>query len=192
MLIQQREPIGGWRRVGFCFGYGCHLESCAGWSIGGRHKWQDIAGVDWRFFIRHRTICAALLILFVIGAVIAPRLWYHGDPPRVSPHWIFQPETWVERIIFLVTAISAGVCEEVTFRGLPLRMLASSTDRAWVILPVTMVSFVFHHGPIGHMVFVYLTMGFVFGSLFILLGRRHLEWLIILHAVNNARFAFMP
>jgi membrane protease YdiL (CAAX protease family) len=158
----------------------------------GKYKWQEVAGVDWHFFSRHRVACAVLLILFVMGAVIAPRLLYHGNPPLISPTYIFQPVSCAERLVFLVVAVSAGICEEVTYRGLPLRMLASSTGRAWAVLPITMVSFVFHHGPIGHVVFVYLIVGFVFGSIFIVLGRRHLEWLIILHAFYDAMFVFMP
>ena len=158
----------------------------------GGYKWQDVAGVDWHFFSRHRIVCAVLLTLLVIGAVIAPRLLYHGNTPRISPISIFRPVSCAERVMFLVVAVSAGICEEVTYRGLPLRLLASSSGRAWTVLPVTMVAFVFHHGPLSPMVFDYLFLGFLFGSIFILLGRRRLEWLIILHVVYDAMFAFMP
>jgi membrane protease YdiL (CAAX protease family) len=181
-LISGWVLLWAWLPFGVLF---CAVQS-------GRHKWQDVAGVDWYFFSRHRTICVAMLTIFVIGTAIAPALFYHGNPPRISPHSIYQPVSWAERIMFLVVAMSAGVCEEVTYRGLPLRLLASSSGRAWIVLPVTMVAFMFHHGPVGHMAFVYLLLGFVFGSTFILLGRRRLEWLIILHAIYDAIFAVLP
>jgi hypothetical protein len=53
-----------------------------------------------------------------------------------------------------------------------------------------MVAFVFNHGRLGPEVFSYLTFGFLFGTVFILPGRRRLEWLIVAHALADAAFLF--
>jgi hypothetical protein len=38
--------------------------------------------------------------------------------------------------------------------------------------------------------FSYFTFGFLFGAVFILLGRRRLEWLIVAHALADISFIF--
>ncbi len=91
--------------------------------------WSEI-GIDWSFFVRYRIAFLAVLAVFTITAVMAPRFLYHGDVPCVSQTYSFLPVTGLERVVFLTAAVSAGICEEICYRGLPLRMFAGSTTQA--------------------------------------------------------------
>ena len=163
------------------------------WAL--RHNgrpWPEI-GLDWNFFVRYRIALLAMLVVLTITAVMAPRFLYHGDVPRISRTYSFLPVTGPERVFFLMTAVSAGICEEICYRGLPLRMFAGSTARAWLMLPVTMVSFVFIHGRFGaSRPLYYLMSGFLDGGIFILLGRRRLEWLITAHVLYDSLLILSP
>ncbi len=155
-------------------------------------KWLDI-GVDWRFFARHRTIFLCAAIAFMVMAIMAPRFLYYGVVPRVSQTSSILPVTGLERLIFLVAAASGGICEEVCYRGLPLRMFAGSAIQAWLVLPAVMLAFVFIHGWPSASQFVFFSIcGLLYGGVFILLGRRRLEWLITAHVLYDSLFILMP
>ena len=91
-------------------------------------RWPEI-GLDWSFFVRYRIALLAVLAAFTTTAVMAPRFLYHGDVPRVSQTYSFLPVTGLERVFFLTAAVSAGICEEICYTGLPLRMFARSPPR---------------------------------------------------------------
>lgn len=155
------------------------------WAVRrGKHNWQEVAGVDWGFFKRHRVVFLSATALLVLVAVLVPI--FSPRDAHSSTAFPFQPLGGSERLMFLALSVSAGVCEEISYRGLPLRLLASSAPRAWLVLPLTMIAFVFNHGRMGPRTFSYLTFGFMFGTVFILVGRRRLEWLIVAHALFDA------
>lgn len=154
--------------------------------------WSEI-GIDWSFFARYRIVFLAVFAGLTVAAVMAPHFLYHGDVPRVSQTYSFLPVTGLERVFFLTAAVSAGVCEEICYRGLPLGMFARTTIQAWLVLPVTMVAFVFIHGRFGaSRAPDYLTFGLLFGGVFIFLGRRRLEWLITAHVLYDSLLIFSP
>jgi hypothetical protein len=156
------------------------------------HLWSEI-GVDWSFFVRYRIAFFAVLAVLMITAFMAPRFLYHGNVPEVSQTYSFLPVTGPERVCFLMAAVSAGICEEACYQGLPLRMFAGSTLQAWLMLPVTMVSFVFIHGRFGaSLASYYLICGLLDGGVFILLGRRRLEWLITAHVLYDSLLILSP
>ena len=163
------------------------------WALGcGGRPWSEI-GIDWSFFVRYRIAFLAILAVLTITAAMAPRFLYHGDVPRVSQTYSFLPVTGLDRVFFLTAAVSAGVCEEICYVGLPLRMFAGSTTQAWLVLPVTMVAFVFIHGRFGAgRAPYYLICGLLDGGVFILLGRRRLEWLITAHALYDGLLILSP
>lgn len=163
------------------------------WALGrSRRLWSEI-GVDWSFFVRYRIAFSAALAGLTVAAFMAPHFLYHGDVPRISRTYSFLPVTGLERVSFLIAAVSAGICEETCYRGLPLRMFARSTAQAWLVLPVTMVAFVFIHGRFGaSLAPYYLSCGFLEGGAFILLGRRRLEWLITAHVLYDSLLIFSP
>ena len=155
-------------------------------------QWQEV-GVDWSYFVHHRTVFFIAITSFIAIAFTAPHFLYHGSVPQMSQTFSFLPVTGFERVFFLIAAVSGGICEEICYRGLPLRMFADSTIQAWLVLPVAMLAFVFIHGRFGasHLQ-SYLICGLLYGGVFILLGRRHLEWLIVAHALYDSLFVFAP
>ena len=157
-----------------------------------RRPWSEI-GIDWSFFIRYRIAFFAVLAVFTITAVMAPRFLYHGNVPRVSQTYSFLPVRGLERVFFLTAAVSAGICEEICYAGLPLRMFAGSTTQAWLMLPLTMVAFVFIHGRFGaSRPLYYLISQLLDGGVFILLGRRRLEWLVTAHVLYDSLLILSP
>lgn len=157
-----------------------------------RRPWSEI-GLDWNFFVRHRIAILALVAVLMVTALMAPRFLYHGNVPRISQTYPFLPVTGPERLFFLLAVVSAGICEEIGYQGLPLRLFARSTTQAWLMLPVTMVAFVFIHGRFGASRPVYyLISGLLDGGVFILLGRRRLEWLIIAHVLYDSLLILSP
>jgi hypothetical protein len=154
--------------------------------------WSEI-GIDWSFFVRYRVAVLAILAVLTITAVMAPRFLYQGHVPQVSETFSFLPVTGLERVFFLTTAVSAGICEEICYVGLPLRLFAGSATQAWLILPVTMVAFVFIHGRFGaSLAPYYLKCALLDGGIFILLGRRRLEWLITAHVLYDSLLILSP
>lgn len=154
--------------------------------------WSEI-GVDWGFFVRHRIAFLGALAGLTVAAFMAPRFLYHGDVPLVSQTYSFLLVTGPERVLFLIAAVSAGICEETRYRGLPLRMFAGSIPQAWLVLPVAMVAFLFIHGRFGaSRAPYYLISGLLAGAVFILLGRRRLEWLITAHVLYDSLLIFTP
>lgn len=155
-------------------------------------QWLEV-GVDWSYFIRHRAVFSVAMMICVAIAFALPHFLYYGSVPRISRTFYFLPVTGPERFFFLLTAVSGGICEEICYRGLPLRMFAGSTIQAWLVLPVAMVAFVFIHGRFGaSRPLFYLICGLLYGGIFILLGRRRLEWLIVAHALYDSLFIFAP
>lgn len=157
-----------------------------------QREWADI-GICWGFFVRYRFAFLASIVVFTVTAIMAPRFLYHGPVPRVSQTLAILPVTGPERIFFLVAAVSGGVCEEVCYRGLPLRLFAATGIQAWFVLPVTTLAFVFIHGWPNESQFVFLSIcGLLYGGIFIFLGRRRLEWLIVGHVLYDSLFIFAP
>jgi membrane protease YdiL (CAAX protease family) len=155
-------------------------------------QWLEV-GVDWNYFVRHRTAIVMTMLIFIIVAFMLPYLLYQGRVPQSSRSFSFLPVTGLERVFFLVAAISGGICEEICYRGLPLRLFARTTVQAWLALPAAMVAFVFIHGRFGaSLPLFYLLCGLLDGGIFIFLGRRHLEWLMVAHALYDGWFILAP
>ena len=165
----------------------------AWWALKrGSRPWSAY-GIDWSWFRWRRTPLLGVTAVLVGCAFIAPRYWYGSELPRVSETFPLLPVTSLERIFFLVSSVSAGICEEVCYRGLPLRGTTGSLSGALALLPVTVVSFVFVHGWFGLEHFgIYGSIGLIFGAVFLLLRRRHLEWLVVTHALIDAAYATAP
>jgi hypothetical protein len=155
-------------------------------------SWFDY-GIDWFWFRRRKASAIVCAGAFGLVAVGAPWWWYHGNPPPESRTFALLPVTAMERLFFPFASVSAGICEETCYRGLPLRGVADSVSAAIWVLPVTIVSFVFIHGWFGLQHFgIYASIGLAFGAGFILLGCRRLEYLIVVHALIDAACIVAP
>jgi membrane protease YdiL (CAAX protease family) len=155
-------------------------------------SWSSV-GLDWSYFKRRARVFVSVLAVAIIVALLAPHWLYGEDIPSVSDSFFLLPVTGPERLYWLLSAASAALCEEVCYRGLPLALLARSTRAAWLMLPVTVVSFVFVHGSYGiTQPTRYIVFGILFGGAFILLRRRKLEWLIIIHGIIDGVAILAP
>ncbi len=165
----------------------------AWWALARSRRSWSAYGVDWSWFRRCRVPLAVVAAVLAALSVGAPHYWYGGDPPVVSRTFVLLPVSPIERLFFLLSSLSAGICEETCYRGLPLRGAAGSVTQAWIFLPVTSLSFVFVHGWFGwENLATYASVGLGFGMAFILLRRRRLEWLIAAHALVDAASVAAP
>lgn len=157
-------------------------------------SWSSI-GVDWTWFLKHRNWFAGLLIALIASAFIFPNLYYGSELPASSQAGFIGPISTLERLAaILVLAFTAGVTEEVIFRGFAITRLKRIVPNPWLILPIIAVSFVFIHGELRGLgpTLNYFIYSLIFGAVFILKGFKRLEILILIHFLINASLVFVP
>lgn len=151
--------------------------------------WSSI-GVDWGWYRRWWWIFATILAALVAAAFLAPGLHYPDGLPRIgrsNPRFMI-PLSTPERLFVIVVAFTAGVTEEVLFRGFAITRLTRVVGSPWRALPITVVSFLFIHGTPRsvQMLVVYTLAGLAFGVPFVLMKQRRLEVLILIHFLIDA------
>lgn len=150
----------------------------AGWT------WSDV-GVDFSWFLRHKNWMIGSLTVVLIGVFLAP-----GFPPETVPSGIKRllPHTATEKLAWIPLSVTAGVVEEVIFRGFTFALLVRLMGTVWLALPVSALLFTFLHGwPPNAMAFwSYFGTGMVFGLVYIALRQRRLEYLIMFHTLYDA------
>lgn len=118
------------------------------------------------------------LLVFVEVLIINQGL----DAEKINRIGDFFPKTTGQRTLFVITAISAGFCEEFVFRGFGIRALESRSVNTWVALLITSFSFTFVHGIVVLDRFLaYFIPGIIFGLLFI--WRNSLTLSITIHVL---------
>jgi CAAX protease family protein len=81
------------------------------------------------------------------------------------------PKTSTERAVWIVVSISAGVCEEVLYRGWLLSLFAATLGSVWLGLLISSIVFGFAHAYQGRPAILGTgVIGAVFGFLFIFSG----------------------
>lgn len=104
------------------------------------------------------------------------------DSEKLKAIGDFFPKSTEQRLLFIVTAFSAGFCEEFVYRGFGIRALQSRGNATWIALLITSISFTFVHGIVAFQKFqLYFLPGLLFGLLF--LWRKTLTLPILVHAV---------
>jgi membrane protease YdiL (CAAX protease family) len=154
--------------------------------------WSTL-GLDWRWFVRHRFFLIVVLVVLVMAAFVMPGLHYGETlPTRSKTHFMAAVST-AERLFMILVAASAGICEEVSYRGLPFSRLTPLVGK-WLVLPITMVSFLFVHGTPDsiQLAINYLLVGFLFGGAFLVLECRRLELLVFIHFAIDAGMVLAP
>ena len=152
--------------------------------------WLQIAWV--------RYVVEIILALFVVGMLlpIAIAIWkkltkrprkYAAAAALKSMAW-FLPATWSERRWFAAVAITAGICEEILFRGFLLSYLHVFPLKLSLTLALFAAAAIFglqhlYQGIAG--VVQTAVGGLLFGLLFLLTGTLLLP--IILHAITDLR-----
>ncbi len=151
-------------------------------------SWKTI-GLDWQWFTGNRIWLSLLLIVPLIGAYYMPG-YYNYIPPD-DPQFIdIGPAGSFERMFFVFASITAGICEEVIFRGYAITRLGKLLKNNWIALIISSLFFVLLHGVPESVeeFFSYFFVGILFGGIFILLKGRRLEYLILVHYLIDVVF----
>lgn len=142
--------------------------------IGG--SWPRFTGVLRDSGIAIAFLFAALVIMQVLGHLL-----------KISPSAGIRnliPRTGLEIVFYLFTALTAGICEELIFRGYLLRQFSAWTQSTGAAVVLQGVVFGTVHGYQG---WKYMLVIAVFGSLFGLLAvwRQSLRAGMIAHFVQD-------
>ena len=149
------------------------------WRPGGR-AWLTDLGVALGYW------AGALLSLAVLGNILVKMSGSHIDPQKIGDvTQKLAPVTGLEMVLFLVLSISAGICEELVFRGYLQQQFARMTHRVWVGVALSALVFGGAHGYEGIAGIVLIAAyGAMFGVLALL--RRGLRTGMIAHAWHDS------
>lgn len=110
------------------------------------------------------------------------------DPEKMNNISSLTPKTTTARIIFVFMGLTAGLAEEIVYRGFAIKALVSNKINKWLAVFAASIPFIFQHGLKSiNQFWWFLIWGVVFGILFLLLKKLTfniiIHWLIILSAM---------
>jgi membrane protease YdiL (CAAX protease family) len=131
-------------------------------------------------------LIAAAAIVFLLSLIIVPLLAKLGKNVLAGDIEALLPRTKNEKLWFIFVALSAGICEELVFRGYGLRLFESVGFTGFPLLIVTAIVFGLVHiyqGILG--VLLTAAMGALFTVIYIQTGS--LWWSILAHIFIDLR-----
>jgi membrane protease YdiL (CAAX protease family) len=149
------------------------------WRPGARAWFADL-GVAIGYWI------LALSVLALLGNILVKLSGSHIDPQKIGDvTQKLAPVTGLEMVLFLVMSISAGICEELVFRGYLQQQFARIGRRVWVGVALSALVFGGAHGYEGVAgILLIAAYGAMFGVL--ALFRRGLRTGMIAHAWHDS------
>lgn len=110
------------------------------------------------------------------------------DASQLSDFANLTPTSLRQRVIYMAMGLTAGLSEEIVYRGFAIRSLQGYKMNKWVSVLVATIPFIFQHGLKAIPQFSwFFGMGLLFGVLFITTRRLTvgiiIHWLVILSAV---------
>jgi hypothetical protein len=153
-------------------------------------SWNSI-GLDWGWLAKYKIWFGLLITILVMAAFVMPVVLYGGILPVRSQTIFLAPVSSLERLFLIFGALTAGLTEEVIFRGFAMTRLNRVSQNLWIVLPITVVSFLFIHGTPRSIdaLISYTFAGLAFGIPFILMGLKKLELLILIHFLIDVRLS---
>jgi membrane protease YdiL (CAAX protease family) len=101
--------------------------------------WHGIVGPGWLFSSPWRTWTLTVLLVGFFVLALAPGLHCLFQPKRIGAYTrayksaaVFLPHTQPERLLFALLSVTAGICEEWTFRGFVLQTLHRTMCLPWI------------------------------------------------------------
>jgi len=94
--------------------------------------------------------------------------------------------------VMLLSILTAGITEEVVFRGYVLERLLQRTENLWISAVISLAAFVMAHGSgwnLGHILGVVLPLGALLTGLY--LWQRNLIFVIIVHVLVDLPLFFI-
>jgi len=158
-----------------------------------QERWDSI-GVDWSWFVKHGLWFSGLIVLLIGMAFLMPGALYEGELPKRSQTIFMAPVSTSERLFVIFGALTAGVTEEGVFRGFAFTRLGRVIRNPWLVLPITVVAFLFIHGTPRNLegLITYTAAGMAFGVPFILMKLRRLEILVLIHFLFDSSMVLAP
>ena len=151
-------------------------------------KWADI-GFSFSkkktfYFIGGYLLVAFGLLVFIEIALANSIV----DTEKMNSISSLTPKTTTARIIFIFMGLTAGLAEEIVYRGFAIRALVSNKINKWLAVFAATIPFIFQHGLKSiDQFWWFLTWGVVFGILFLWLKKITfniiIHWLVILSAM---------
>ena len=119
---------------------------------------------DWRddLLLAAAFWIGSIIILAAIGALL--RLAHLSLPQKELAQ--LAPQNGLELLLWVVLSISAGICEELTFRGYLLQQLTRTSGRVWIGMLISSLLFGVAHGYEGASGMIAITL---YGALFCML-----------------------
>jgi uncharacterized protein len=156
-------------------------------------SWDSI-GLDPSWHAKHKMWFGLLIIILIMAAFLMPGVLYGGTLPVRSQTIFLAPVSSLERLFLIFGAFTAGLTEEVIFRGFAMTRLNRVSQNLWIVLPITVLSFLFIHGTPRSIeaLMSYTLAGLAFGIPFILMGLKKLEILILIHFLIDVSMVFAP
>ena len=128
-------------------------------------------------------VVAVLATFVAVGAGLLYLRTTWPIPSEPPSDWMnLYPFTWSERVLMLFVSCTAGICEEIIYRGFAIRVLqARGTRTVWAVL-LAGISFALIHGLAGVFLLpLYLLSAAIFSAIF--LWRGSLLTVIVIHAL---------
>jgi membrane protease YdiL (CAAX protease family) len=97
---------------------------------------------DWR------AILASVIVLIAMVGFMRPR-WRAAVERRGRVIYLYMPTNAAERFWWITVAVLAGVCEEITWRGVQTGLLINLTRSVWVAIIASAISFAVAHAVQG-------------------------------------------
>lgn len=143
--------------------------------------------LSWKWILAAIGIGILLSLLVPVLTYLASKVIPSTDAGTISnvtsnfPWWVL-----------LLSVITAGITEEILFRGYPLERLLNSTNNKWISAGVSLIFFVAIHAMgwnFAHIVGVVVPLGIALTALY--LWRRNLLFVMIVHIVIDLPLVFM-
>ena len=143
-----------------------------------------------RGFDLRNAIIRFVLLLVVISAYCTLLIIFFGSKELAG--WQYaQIHFGIGRWGVIISAISAGFCEEIIFRGYMITGLIRAKQRVVVAIVLSTLSFVFMHGVIPLPFFVvFFMLGLIFALIYYFTS--NLWWSIFVHALWDASVLLIP
>ncbi len=159
---------------------GVPLRQLLGERRPGGRAWLTDLGVALGYWL------AAICVLAILGNVLMRVSGSHIDPQKIGDvTQKLAPVTGAEMLLFLVLSLSAGICEELVFRGYFQQQFARIGRSVWTGVVLSALVFGCAHGYEGVAgVMLIAAYGAMFGAL--ALFRRGLRTGMIAHAWHDS------
>ncbi len=153
-------------------------------------KMSKELSINGAFLNKNRILLLGGFIGLLIIAGFAPTYLYENDLPSNSLLGSIGPVSSHERVAFVFLSLTAGICEEVIFRGYGITLLERIFKQKRVALIISSAAFMSLHGIAflpWYLLVQYFIIGLIFGFFF--QKFRRLDVLIIIHFLLDALIA---